>query len=86
MKHIDNTDAITNSQNEGHACPSCGSRFGHYSRCTTLSFDGRNAYTQVATLREKLNPYDAVYISVLDALTTASASDRIYAHALGVTL
>lgn len=76
MKHIDNTDAITNSQNEGHACPSCGSRFGHYSRCTALSFDGRNAYAQVDALREKLAAVEPTF----------TEDDRIRAHALGVVL
>ena len=76
MKHIDNTDAITNSQNEGIPCPHCYCRFGHYSRCPTLSFDGRNAYAQVDALREKLAAVEPTF----------TEDDCIRAHALGVVL
>ena len=36
MRHINNVDPITNLQNNGGCCPSCGSRWGHYNICLTI--------------------------------------------------
>jgi hypothetical protein len=69
MKHIEVTDAITNAQNEGKPCPHCGSRFGHYSICSTIggSFEPSPAFDPVAS-----------------AVLVISEGDAIALHALGV--
>jgi hypothetical protein len=37
MRYIPVSDPITNAQNEGTACPHCGSASGHYGYCATLT-------------------------------------------------
>jgi hypothetical protein len=46
MRHIEVTDPITIAQNEGIACPHCGSRFGHYGFCATITGQSLQDYAQ----------------------------------------
>lgn len=67
MQRVTVTDPITNSQNEGTACSHCGSRFGHYGFCATITGQSLQDYAQGKPLPTVLpiTDYDAVLLAAL---------------------
>ena len=67
MRHIAVVDSITNAQNNGTACPHCGSAQGHYGFCAVLTGQSLQDYAQGKPLPVALpiTEYDAILLSAL---------------------
>lgn len=72
MRYIEVIDSITNAQNEGTACPHCGSTSGHWGYCATITGQSLQDYAQGNPLPVALplNDYDAVLLAALHIKTT----------------
>lgn len=67
MRYIEVYDPVTRTQNEGMACPHCGSASGHYGFCAILTGQSLQDHAQGKPLPIVLpiTEYDAVLLAAL---------------------